>query len=48
LSARRQRRIIIPSPRTLERLCVTVRYRARRELERRLIGGSEQCGGSMP
>jgi hypothetical protein len=35
----RQRRIIIPPPRTLERLCVAVRYRARRELERRLIDG---------
>jgi len=35
----RQRRVIIPPPRTLERLCVTVRYRARRELERRLIDG---------
>ena len=35
----RQRRIIIPSPRTLERLCVTVRYHARRELERRLTDG---------
>ena len=35
----RQRRIIIPPPRTLERLCVTVRYRARRELERRLTDG---------
>jgi TnpA family transposase len=35
----RQRRIIIPPPRTLERLCVTVRYRARRELERRLTEG---------
>jgi TnpA family transposase len=35
----RQRRIIIPPPRSLERLCVTVRYRARRELERRLTDG---------
>ncbi|MBV8521137.1 MAG: DUF4158 domain-containing protein [Acetobacteraceae bacterium] len=35
----RRRRIIIPPPRTLERLCFTVRYRARRELERRLTDG---------
>jgi len=35
----RRRRIIIPPPRTLERLCVTVRYRARREVERRLTDG---------
>ena len=27
----RQRRIVIPPPRTLERLCIAVRYRARRE-----------------
>ena len=35
----RQRRIIIPPPRTLERLCLAVRYRARREIERRLTDG---------
>jgi hypothetical protein len=32
----RQRRIIVPQPRRLERLCVEVRYRARREAQRRL------------
>ncbi len=35
----RQRRIIIPPPRTLERLCLAVRYRARREIEHRLTDG---------
>ena len=35
----RRRRIIVPPPRTLERLCVEVRYRARREIQRRLTDG---------
>ena len=35
----RRRRIILPPPRTLERLCVEARYRARREVERRLTDG---------
>jgi len=35
----RQRRIIIPQPRRLERLCVDVRYQARREVHRRLTDG---------
>jgi hypothetical protein len=35
----RSRRIILPPPRTLERLCVEVRYRARREVQRRLTDG---------
>jgi len=35
----RQRRIIVPQPRRLERLCVEVRYRARREAQRRLTDG---------
>lgn len=34
-----QRRIILPSPRQLERLCVDVRYQARREVQRRLVDG---------
>ncbi len=35
----RCRRIIVPPPRALERLCVEVRYRARREIQRRLTDG---------
>lgn len=35
----RHRRIIVPPPRTLERFCVEVRYRARREIQRRLTDG---------
>jgi TnpA family transposase len=35
----RQRRIIVPPPRRLERLCIEVRYRARREAQRRLTDG---------
>jgi TnpA family transposase len=35
----RQRRIIVPQPRTLERLCVEVRHQARREVHRRLTDG---------
>ena len=35
----RHRRIILPLPRTLERLCVEVRYQARREIQRRLTDG---------
>ena len=35
----RRRRIIVPPPQTLERLCVEVRYRARREIQRRLTEG---------
>lgn len=35
----RQRRIAIPSPRALERLCVEVRQQARREVHRRLTEG---------
>ena len=35
----RQRRIIIPRPQRLERLCVEVRHRARREVQRRLTDG---------
>jgi TnpA family transposase len=35
----RQRRIIVPQPRTLERLCVELRYQARREVQRRLTDG---------
>jgi TnpA family transposase len=35
----RRRRIVIPPSRTLERLCVDVRYRARREVQRRLADG---------
>src|ERR1700722_1605039 len=34
----RQRRIAAPPPRSLERLCVELRYQARREIERRLTG----------
>ena len=35
----RQRRIIVPQPLRLERLCVEVRYQARREVHRRLTNG---------
>lgn len=35
----RQRRIAIPSPGTLERLCIEVRQQARREVQRRLTEG---------
>src|SRR5271169_4752038 len=35
----RQRRIIVPQPRTLERFCGEVRHRARREVQRRLTDG---------
>lgn len=35
----RQRRIVVPRPRRLERLCVDVRHAARREVQRRLTGG---------
>ena len=35
----RQRRIIVPQPRRLERLCIEARYRARREVYRRLTDG---------
>ena len=35
----RQRGIVVPSPRSLERLCVDLRQQARREIERRLTGG---------
>ena len=35
----RQRRIIVPQPRRLERLCIEVRYQARREVHRRLTDG---------
>src|SRR2546423_3019909 len=35
----RQRRIVVPSPRSLERLCVCLLHQARREIERRLTGG---------
>jgi len=35
----RQRRIVVPPPRSLERLCVELRYQARREIERLLTSG---------
>ena len=35
----RRRRIVIPSPGALERLCIQARYRARREVQRRLTDG---------
>src|SRR5271165_2398172 len=35
----RRRRIVVPPPRPLERLCVEVPYRARREIQRRLTDG---------
>src|SRR5260370_20032789 len=31
--------IVVPPPRSVERLCVDLRYQARREIERRLTGG---------
>jgi hypothetical protein len=34
-----QRRIVVPSLRSLERLCVDLRHQARRDIERRLTGG---------
>jgi hypothetical protein len=39
VDACRQRGIILPPPRTLERLCIDVRYEARREVRRRLTDG---------
>ena len=35
----RHRRIVVPSPAALERLCVEVRHQARREVHRRLTNG---------
>src|SRR5277367_980575 len=35
----RKRRIVVPPPRRLERLCIELRFRARREIERRLTLG---------
>jgi TnpA family transposase len=35
----RQLRIVVPRPRRLERLCMEVRHRARREVQRRLTAG---------
>ena len=35
----RKRRIVVPPPRRLERLCIELRFRARREIERRLTVG---------
>src|SRR5271170_5371036 len=35
----RRRRIVIPSPGAIERLCIQARYRARREVQRRLTDG---------
>ncbi|MBV8495024.1 MAG: Tn3 family transposase, partial [Alphaproteobacteria bacterium] len=35
----RRRRIVVPAPRRLERLCVDLRFQARREIERRLTDG---------
>jgi Domain of unknown function (DUF4158) len=35
----RRRRIVVPAPRRLERLCIDLRFRARREIERRLTVG---------
>ena len=35
----RRRRIVVPAPRRLERLCVDLRFRARQEIERRLTIG---------
>ena len=35
----RQRRIVLPSPAALERLCIEARHQARRELHRRLTDG---------
>jgi TnpA family transposase len=39
VEACRQRGIILPPPRTLERLCIDVRHEARREVRRRLTDG---------
>ena len=35
----RRRRIVVPTPWRLERLCIDLRFRARREIERRLTDG---------
>jgi TnpA family transposase len=35
----RQRRIVVPLPNSLERLCIDVRHQARREVQRRLTDG---------
>jgi TnpA family transposase len=35
----RQQRVVVPPPRRLERLCIELRFRARREIERRLTAG---------
>jgi hypothetical protein len=35
----RRRRIVVPTPWRLERLCIDLRFRARREIARRLIDG---------
>ena len=35
----RQRRIVVPRPQRLERFCLNVRHRARREVQRRLTNG---------
>jgi hypothetical protein len=35
----RRRRIVVPSPGALERLCVQARYQARGEVQRRLTDG---------
>jgi TnpA family transposase len=35
----RQRRIVVPTSRRLERICIDLRFRARREIERRLTDG---------
>jgi len=35
----RRRRIVVPSPGALERLCIQARYQARREVQRRLTDG---------
>lgn len=45
VEACRQRGIVLPPPRTLERLCIDVRYEARREVRRRLTDGLtlDQC-----
>ena len=39
MEACRQRRIVVPQPRRLERLCIELRHRARREVYRRLTDG---------
>ena len=45
----RQRRIVVPSPAALERVCAELRHQARREVYRRLTNGlaAEQRRGSM-